>query len=88
MGTNWYVATTGSNSYAGTSSAVPFLTIQYAITAAAAGDVINVAAGTYEELIVIDKPITLNGPNATIAGNGSRVPEAVIQFPAGAADES
>ena len=67
---------------------LPYVTISSAVTAASANDVITVAAGTYEELIVIDKPITLNGPNATIAGNGSRNPEAIIQFPAGAADET
>ncbi|MFZ4708096.1 MAG: hypothetical protein ACOYMF_18985, partial [Bacteroidales bacterium] len=66
-----------------------YSTIQAAISATTtlAGDVIEVAAGTYEELIAIDKPITLNGPNATIAGNGSRVAEAVIQFPDGTASE-
>ena len=65
-----------------------FLNIQAAITAANENDVIEVAAGTYTEAITITKAITLNGPNATIAGNGSRVPEAVIQFPVGAADET
>ncbi len=63
-----------------------YATIQAAVTAASNNDVINVCAGTYEEEVNITKPLTLNGPNATIPGNGSRVPEAIIQFPTGTAN--
>ena len=63
-------------------------TIQAAVTAASNNDVINVCAGTYEELVTINKPLTLNGPNAAIAGNGSRVTEAIVQFPTGTANGS
>jgi len=48
-GTTHYVATTGLNSNDGT-SAHPWQTIQYAVTTAAAGDTINVAAGIYIEV--------------------------------------
>jgi len=89
--TNWYVndnsgtgdtytTAVGAVGNTGT-SADPFATIAAAITAASAGDVIYVDAGTYTEEIWIDKPLTLRGPNANIAGNGSRVAEALVQFP-------
>ncbi len=62
-----------------TYSVIPNLKIQDAIDAATAGDVINVEAGNYVESFIIDEQITLQGPNATIAGNGGRNPEATIE---------
>ncbi|KXK36997.1 MAG: fibronectin type III domain-containing protein [Bacteroidetes bacterium OLB9] len=55
-----------------------YATIQAAINAAAAGDVIEVCAGTYTESININKAVTINGPNASIPGIGSRNPEAIL----------
>jgi parallel beta-helix repeat protein len=55
---------TGSDSNPGTIEA-PFLTITKAITEAVDGGTVNVAAGTYEETVTIDKCLTLIG-----AGSG------------------
>jgi parallel beta-helix repeat protein len=54
-------------------------TIQVAIDAATAGDVIEVCAGTYAEQIVVNKELTINGPNKDISPNaGTRSPEAIL----------
>ena len=58
-------------------------TIQEAIDAAKDGETILVSAGTYKEQLVIDKPLTLLGPNAGNLGIGDRVSEAVITYPEG-----
>jgi hypothetical protein len=66
-----------------------FSTIQAAINDAATvnGDVIEVAAGTYNEAVFVTKSLTILGPNNAISPNtGSRVPEAVlVNLPTGRA---
>jgi Ca2+-binding RTX toxin-like protein len=55
-----------------------FTTIQAAVNAASNGDTILVAAGTYAELVTVDKDVTILGPNAGIPGTGTRGTEAVV----------
>lgn len=56
----WYVATSGSDANAGTFIA-PKLTINGAISAAAEGDVIRVANGTYATLVTVNKRVSIIG---------------------------
>lgn len=51
-GNTYYVSTSGNDSNAGTSSA-PWRHINYAASKAQAGDTVQVAAGTYNELVTI-----------------------------------
>jgi Ca2+-binding RTX toxin-like protein len=55
-----------------------YATIQAAIDAAANGDTILVAAGTYVENLDVDKDVTILGANRGIAGTGVRGDEVVI----------
>ena len=50
------------------------MNIQDAVDAAS-GTTINVAAGTYTEAILVDKPLTLRGATAGVNKNGYTVPE-------------
>jgi hypothetical protein len=58
-----------------------FETIQAAVNAAAEGDTIEVAAGTYEESFIVNvKGLTIQGPNNALNGNDfSRTAEAIIE---------
>ncbi len=78
--TTWYVSPSGDNVNAGT-LASPFQTVSHAIGAASANDIVDLLPGTYPEAsIVIDKTLTLRGPNVFINPNtGIRGPEAMIQ---------
>ena len=48
--TNYYVATTGSDSNSGTSTSEPFFTVTKAAEMVQAGDVVYIASGTYSEM--------------------------------------
>lgn len=74
----WYVSSTGSDITGTGGIAKPYLTIAYAISQAASGDIINISAGSFVEPITINKSITLigasgrsviSGVNTTIVGN-------------------
>ena len=63
----------------GVATGVTYTSIDAAITAASAGDTIEVGAGNYSEHVVIDKAVTLDGANSGLAGtNNSRGAESVI----------
>jgi len=58
-----------------------YSTIQAAVDQASAGDTIFVRSGVYNENILIDKPLTLEGENSsstTIMGTGGSNPNAVL----------
>ncbi len=55
-------ATIGTNAYA---------TVSAAITAATAGDIIQVGPGTYSELVVVNKSVELRGAQYGVAATGS-----------------
>ena len=57
---------------------VGYPSLQAAINAASAGDVVTVYAGTHEGNITIDKSITLEGANKGVSGTGTRAEESVI----------
>jgi len=64
-----------------TTDGLHFATIQAAIDAGttANGEIITVCAGTYAENIVVNKSLTINGPNAAFDPcSGTRVPEAIV----------
>lgn len=83
-GATYYVATTGSDSANG-SAAAPWRTIQHAMNTVPAGATVQVAGGTYSELVTITRSgsatagyITLTsapGQLATIDGTGLGIPQ-------------
>jgi len=65
-----------------------FDNITYGIAAVAEAGIVNVAAGPYDELIYIDKTLTLLGPNFDKSGtDNTRVSEAIISFPSGLTED-
>ena len=54
------------------------MAIAPALSDAAAGQNVEVRAGTYEEDLAFDKQLNINGPNAGIAHDGTRGAEAII----------
>jgi hypothetical protein len=61
-----------------------FCTIQQSInfTATATGHVLEAEAGDYPENVVVNKSVTVQGPNHSVTGTGSRLAEAVVIPPA------
>lgn len=58
-----------------------YSTIQSAIDAASVGNTIRVCPGTYAERLIIDKQLSLEGPNYGVAGTAVRVAEAIVAPP-------
>jgi parallel beta-helix repeat protein len=57
-----------------------FATIQDGLNAVASGGTVYVAAGTYSENVLVNKPVTLLGANAGLAGSsGSRTAESGVR---------
>ncbi|MBN1483685.1 MAG: right-handed parallel beta-helix repeat-containing protein [Chloroflexia bacterium] len=77
--TTWYVSTAGDDGNDCLAASSPCLTLQGALAKAASGDTLLIAAGTYEENLLLDKDITLQGLDmvATVidGGAGGRVLE-------------
>jgi hypothetical protein len=73
----------GAGLVVNTSTGENFCSIQSAIDDAntVSGHVISVSAGLYEETVVVNKSLTINGPNAIVSGCGTRVAEAIISPP-------
>ena len=74
--TTHYVAITGKDTNAGTSTS-PWRTIQHACTKVAAGDTVLVETGTYNELVTIERSMNLEsapGAKPIIDGTGLAVP--------------
>jgi hypothetical protein len=62
----WYVSPSGTDSAGcGTGTAAACKTIGQAIANAGAGDTVSIAAGTYHELVVVTKNLTLQGAGAS-----------------------
>ena len=62
--TGRFVAPTGTDAGTCATQAAPCKTIGYAASQATAGQTVHVAAGTYDELVTVDKPLTFRGANA------------------------
>lgn len=60
-------------------SEVEFKTIAEALAKTLPGGTITVAAGTYTDALVIEKDVTILGPNANVAGYAARAEEAKFE---------
>lgn len=81
-GVDHYVSTTGTDAGNCQNIASPCLTINYAVGQAGTGDIINVAAGTYAEDVVVTKSLVFKGANAGISAGttpGVRGAESVVK---------
>src|SRR4051794_28206645 len=61
----WFVATIGSDANDCMSEATACQTVSGAIAKASAGDIINIAGGTYADRLILSSPVTLVGASAS-----------------------
>jgi len=59
--TDCYVSPTGNDANDGATAATPLLTIQVAVNALTSGGTVHLAAGTYNQDTLLNKPLTLDG---------------------------
>jgi hypothetical protein len=78
-GTTYYVSTAGKDTTGNGTAGNPWRTVQYAIGQASANDTIIVAAGTYQENVVIDKSLTLKGAQAGVDARTRSGAETIIE---------
>jgi hypothetical protein len=89
-GENLFVSTTGNDSTGDGSIGNPWRTIQYGVNQLSAGDILNIRAGTYDEMVTasgsisgtLDNYITIQGynsENVTIDGESTRASNLIIQ---------
>jgi len=76
--TNYYVSPSGNDANSGLAGS-PKRTINAAISAASPNDIVNVAAGTYIENVLVNKPLTLKGANYNVSCTGNRGAETVVR---------
>lgn len=62
-----HVSPSGDDAAGDGSVGNPYRTITHGIAMAAAGNTIQLGSGTYNELVVIDKPVTIDGVDTTLA---------------------
>lgn len=73
--TTWFVdAGSGADSATCGTSSSPCKTIGAAVTNAAAGDAVQVAAGTYKEQVTITKKLTVRGPGSGASSTATVAP--------------
>lgn len=80
--TDRYVDPTGTDAGACAVLATPCKTINYAVSQSVGGDTIHVAAGTYPEMVVVDRSLTFVGANvgqSAGVGPASRGPESIVK---------
>lgn len=75
------LAFAGPSVSAATVTVNPGDSIQSAIDSANPGDTIDIAAGTYTERIVVDKPLTIKGAQAGVDARNRSGSETIIQGP-------